>query len=113
MARSISPFLNHELRSGGRPPCGHLQLRKEERECFPQICPDFIIEFRLTSDHIEHLKEKLEEYIENGAQLGWLIDPIQKKVYVYRPNAGVEELDNSTSISGDPLLKGFVLDLKN
>ena len=53
------------------------------------------------------------EYIENGAQLGWLIDPIQKKVYVYRPGAEVEELDNPASITGDPLLKGFVLDLKN
>jgi len=53
------------------------------------------------------------EYIENGAQLCWLIDPIQKKVYIYRPNAEVEELDNPASISDDPLLKGFVLDLKD
>jgi len=53
------------------------------------------------------------DIIENGAQLGWLIDPIQKKVHVYRPNAEVEELDNPASISGDPLLKGFVLDLKD
>jgi Uma2 family endonuclease len=55
----------------------------------------------------------MEEYIENGAQLGWLIDAIQKKVYVYRPGVAVEELDNPASISGEPLLKGFVLDLKN
>ena len=61
----------------------------------------------------ESERQTMEEYIENGAQLGWLIDPIQKKVYVYRPDAEVEELDNPDSISGDPLLKGFVLDLKN
>jgi Uma2 family endonuclease len=89
------------------------KLREEERKYFPHICPDFVIELRSPSDSIKELKEKMEEYIENGAQLGWLIDPIQKKVYVYRPNAEVEELDNPASISGDPLLKGFVLDLKN
>jgi Putative restriction endonuclease len=61
----------------------------------------------------KELKEKMEEYIENGARLGWLIDPIQKKVYIYRPNSEVEELDNPASISGDPLLKDFILDLKN
>jgi Uma2 family endonuclease len=86
---------------------------KEDRKSFPHICPDFVVELRSPSDAIKELKEKMEEYIENGAQLGWLIDPIQKKVYTYRPNAEVEELDNPASISGDPLLKGFVLDLKN
>jgi Uma2 family endonuclease len=89
------------------------KLSRDEREGFPHICPDFIVELRLTSDQIEGLKEKMEEYIENGAQLGWLIDPIQKKVYIYRPNAEVEEFENPTSISGEPLLKGFVLDLKD
>lgn len=89
------------------------KLSKKERKSFPHICPDFVVELRSPSDSIKELKEKMEEYIENGAQLGWLIDPIQKKVYLYRPNAEVEELDNPDSISGDPLLKGFVLDLKN
>lgn len=55
----------------------------------------------------------MEEYGENIAQLGWLIDPIEKNVYVYGPSADVEELDNHDSISGEPPLKGFVLDLKN
>jgi len=89
------------------------KLSEEERKSFPHICPDFVVEFRSPSDSVKDLKEKMEEYIENGAQLGWLIDPIQKKVYVYRPGADVEELDNPDSISGAPLLKGFVLDLKN
>jgi len=89
------------------------KLSEEERKSFPHICPDFVVELRSPSDSIKELKEKMGEYIENGAQLGWLIDPIQKKVYVYRPNAEVEELDNPASITGDPLLKGFVLDLKN
>ena len=89
------------------------KLSEKERKSFPHICPDFVVELRSPSDSIKELKEKMEEYIENGAQLGWLIDPFQKKVYVYRPNAEVEELDNPASISGDPLLKGFVLDLKN
>ncbi|HKQ92876.1 MAG TPA: Uma2 family endonuclease [Blastocatellia bacterium] len=89
------------------------KLSKDEREWFPHICPDFIVELRLTSDPIEGFREKMEEYIENGARLGWLIDPIQKKIYVYRPNAEVEELDNPASISGYPLLKDFVLDLKD
>jgi Uma2 family endonuclease len=89
------------------------RLSEEERESFPHICPDFVVELRSPSDSIKELKEKMEEYIENGALLGWLIDPLQKKVYVYRPNAEVKELDNPASISGDPLLKGFVLDLKD
>ena len=89
------------------------KLSEEERKSFPHICPDFVVELRLPSDSIRELKEKMTEYIENGAQLGWLIDSIQKKVYVYRPGAEVEELENPDSISGDPLLKGFVLDLKN
>jgi Uma2 family endonuclease len=89
------------------------ELPEGERKSFPHICPDFVVELRSPSDSVKELKEKMEEYIENGAQLGWLIDPIQKKVYVYRPNAEVKELDNPASISGDPLLKGFVLDLKD
>ncbi|MGH9840232.1 MAG: Uma2 family endonuclease [Blastocatellia bacterium] len=88
------------------------KLSEEDRKSFPRICPDFVVELRSPSDSIKEVKAKMEEYIENGAQLGWLIDPIQKKVYVYRPNSPVEEMDNPASISGNPVLKGFVLDLK-
>ena len=51
----------------------------------------------------------MEEYIENGAQLGWLIDPYKRRVYVYRPNAPMERFDQPESVSGDPVLPGFVL----
>jgi Uma2 family endonuclease len=54
----------------------------------------------------------MEEYIENGASLGWLIDADERKVYVYRPNVEVEILENPAEISGEPLLQNFTLDLK-
>ena len=54
----------------------------------------------------------MQEYLDNGAQLGWLIDPIEKKVYIYRPQAAVEGFDNPQTISGDPVLPSFVLELK-
>jgi Uma2 family endonuclease len=85
---------------------------KEKRKKFASICPDFVVEIRSESDSLKKLKAKMEEYIENGAQLGWLIDPTKKKVYVYRPNTTVEVLDNPKEVSGEPLLKGFVLKMK-
>jgi len=54
----------------------------------------------------------MQEYIENGAQLGWLIDAEQRRVYVYRPNLPVEEMSEPSNLTGDPLLPGFVLDLR-
>jgi len=59
-----------------------------------------------------NLQNKMKEYIENGAALGWLIDPLEKKFHVYRPNAEIEILDNPKQVSGEPLLKGFVLNVK-
>ncbi len=85
---------------------------KEKRKRFAPICPDFVVEIRSETDSIKKLKAKMEEYIENGAQLGWLIDPQEKTVYVYRPNTEVETLDNPQEVSGEPLLKGFVLKMK-
>jgi Uma2 family endonuclease len=86
-------------------------IPKDQREKFALICPDFVVELRSRTDRLKTLKKKMEEYRDNGAQLGWLIDPLKKKVYVYRPNEEVEELDSPSSISGEPLLKGFTLDL--
>jgi Uma2 family endonuclease len=86
-------------------------IPKDQREKFALICPDFVVELRSRTDRLKQLKQKMEEYRENGAQLGWLIDPLKKKVYVYRPNEEVEELDSPSSISGEPLLKGFTLEL--
>lgn len=86
-------------------------LSAKQREEFPPLCPDFAVELRSRTDRLPPLKKKMEEYIANGAQLGWLIDPLKKKVYIYRPNVKVEILDNPTSLSGEPLLKGLKLNL--
>ena len=88
-------------------------LSDEEQEEFPPLCPDFVIELRSRSDRLKELQQKMEEYMANGAELGWLIDPFDKKIYVYRPRITVEVLDNPGEISGEPLLKGFVLDVQS
>jgi Uma2 family endonuclease len=87
-------------------------LTDEQREEFPPLCPDFVVELRSKSDSLDTLQLKMDEYIENGAQLGWLIDPQEKKVYVYSDREGVCCLDNPETISGDPVLIGFVLNLQ-
>lgn len=86
-------------------------LTAGERKRFPPLCPDFVIELRSDTDRLSTLQAKMQEYIDNGAQLGWLIDPLKKKVWVYRPNAEVECLDNPESVNGDPVLAGLVLPL--
>ena len=83
----------------------------EELEKFGQFCPDFVAEIRSPRDTLKELQEKMAEYIANGAQLGWLIDPYKPAVYIYRPGEPVERLDNPTSISGDPVLPGFVFNV--
>ena len=87
-------------------------LTPEQRETYPPLCPDFVIELKAPSDRINEVKRKSQEWLDNGAQLGWLIDPREKRVYVYRPDAPVEELQNLETISGEPVLPGFVLDLR-
>jgi Uma2 family endonuclease len=87
-------------------------LSAEEKKKFPPLCPDFVVELRSPSDSILNLQNKMVEYIENGASLGWLIDPSEKTVHVYRPNAETEILKNPKQVSGEPLLRGFVLNLK-
>jgi Uma2 family endonuclease len=86
-------------------------LTPEQHNEFGQLCPDFGVELCSKSDRLRTLQEKLEEYIENGAQLGWLIDPLEHRVHVYRPDAPVEILDHPLTISGEPLLPGCVLNL--
>jgi Uma2 family endonuclease len=83
----------------------------EERLRFWPVCPDFVVEVRSPSDRLKTQQAKMEEWRDNGARLGWLIDPEPRRVHVYRPGAAVEILDDATSISGDPELPGFVLDL--
>ena len=86
-------------------------LAPEQKKKFLPLCPDFVIELRSPSDNLKTVQEKMQEYLANGAQLGWLIDPSERQVYVYRPGVAVERLDNPVNISGDPELPGFVLDL--
>jgi len=87
-------------------------LPDRQKSKFARVCPDFVVELRSKWDRLKTLQNKMEEYLANGAQLGWLIDPLEKKVHIYRPNFPVEILNNPTNISGDPLLKGFVLKLE-
>ena len=86
-------------------------IPKKQRKKFAPICPDFVVELRSETDALEALKEKMTEYIANGAQLGWLIDPLEKKAYVYRPRVRVKVLNRPKTLSGEPLLKGLKLDL--
>ncbi len=87
-------------------------LTDKEQEKFPPLCPDFVVELRSPSDSLVNLQNKMTEYIENGAALGWLIDPLEKKVHVYRPDAEIEVLDDPRQVGGEPLLKGFVLNVR-
>ncbi|MEH2326212.1 MAG: Uma2 family endonuclease [Nostoc sp.] len=87
-------------------------LTPEQQEKFAPICPDFVVELRSRTDSLKELQDKMQEYIENGAQLGWLIDRKNKRVEIYRPGKDVEILDNPASLSGENVLPGFVLDLQ-
>ncbi|MEH2123528.1 Uma2 family endonuclease [Nostoc sp.] len=87
-------------------------LTPEQQEKFAPICPDFVVELRSRIDFLKELQEKMQEYIENGTQLGWLIDRKNKRVEIYRPGKDVEILDNPASLSGENILPGFVLDLQ-
>ena len=86
-------------------------LTEEEQERFPPLCPDFVIELRSRTDSLPALQDKMLEYIANGARLGLLLDPETRRVYIYRPGGAVETLENPATISGDPVLPGFVLNL--
>jgi len=85
-------------------------LTEKQQDEYAPICPDFVIELRSPTDILESLQEKMEEYIENGARLGWLFDPKDRRVYIYRPNQSTESIDYPHSISSDPVLPGFEFD---
>ncbi len=78
---------------------------------FAPIAPDFVVELRSKSDTLKDLQDKMQQYIDNGVRLGWLIDRKQRRVYVYRPGVPVQQLDNPETVSADPELPGFVLKL--
>lgn len=84
-------------------------IPEEQREGPLPLCPDFVIELRSPTDRLADLHEKMQEYLDNGVRLGWLIDPFEKRVYIYRPGLPAETLDDPASVSGEPVLPGFVL----
>ena len=90
------------------------ELPEEQRRGFWRIAPDFVIELRSSSDTLRGIQRKMAEYMENGVRLGWLIDPLDPRhlVYVYRPGVEVATLEAAESLSGEPELPGFTLDLK-
>ncbi len=87
-------------------------LSNEEKKKFIPLCPDFVIELRSATDSLSVLQEKMQEYLDNESQLGLLLDPEQRRVYVYRPGLPVEEMEGPETISAEPVLSGFVLDLR-
>jgi Uma2 family endonuclease len=87
-------------------------LSKQQRTKFAPISPDFVVELRSPSDSLTDLQDKMQTYMDNGVRLGWLIDRKQKRVYIYRPGASVECLENPETVSGEPELPGFVLNMQ-
>lgn len=88
-------------------------LTQEQKERFPPVCPDFVTELRSASDCLTRLQNKMQEYRDNGAKLGWLIDLETRQVEIYRSGRDVELLQSAASLSGEDILSGFVLNLEN
>ena len=86
-------------------------LSPEDKNKFAPICPEFVIEVCSKTDDIEALKEKMNVWIKNGAQLAWLIDPRNKTSIIFRPGRAEENLQEFISIKGEAPVEGFVLDL--
>ena len=87
------------------------QLEARSRKKFWRLCPDFVIELRSETDRLRTLRDKMREYMENGAQLGWLIDPENRSIEIYRPGCEVETRVGLNKIEGEGPVSGFVLDL--
>jgi Uma2 family endonuclease len=86
-------------------------LTERQKNSFVPICPDFVVELRSPSDRLPTVCDKILEYLENGALLGWLIDPFEFRVYVFRPGHELVILENPDTVSADPLLPGFKLNV--
>jgi Uma2 family endonuclease len=86
-------------------------LTPQQKEKFPPIAPDFVLELMSPTDRLQNLQTKMQEYIKNGVKLGWLIDRKNRYVEIYRHGQAVEILNNSVTLSGENILPGFVLDL--
>lgn len=85
-------------------------LTSEEKAKFLPLCPDFLMELRSRNDSLSRLQEKMQEYLANGCRLGWLIDPQNKQVEIYRQGKEMEIVKNPANISGEDVLVEFVLD---
>jgi Uma2 family endonuclease len=83
----------------------------QQKEEFSPLSPDFVVELRSSSDFLKKLREKMQEYIDNEVRLGWLIDSTTKQVEIYRQGQEVEVVESPTTLSGEEILPGFVLDL--
>lgn len=87
-------------------------LTEAQQNGFAPLCPDFVVELRSQQDRLATLQEKMQEYLATGARLGWLIDPLEKRVHIYRPKQAVEIRDDPMSLGGEAILPGFVLDVR-
>jgi Uma2 family endonuclease len=87
-------------------------LTPEQREKFIPLCPDFVIELVSPRDSLKKTQEKMQEYMENGCRLGWLINRKKREVEIYRPSQDVEVLQSPLTLSGENVLPGFVLNLQ-
>jgi len=87
-------------------------IDRRRSKAFWHLCPDFVVEIKSASDRPRMLQKKMREYLANGAQLGWLIDPEHRTVEIYRPDREVETRTGIDKLEGEGLLAGFVLDLK-
>lgn len=86
-------------------------LSPAQRTRFVPLCPDFVVELRSPSEALSDLLEKMEEYRECGAALGWLIDPVENRVHIFQPGLPALRIEKPAELRGDPLLNGFVLKL--
>jgi len=87
------------------------ELSAEQKRKFPPLCPDFVIELRSPSDSLPALQRKMEEYRSQGAALGWLIDPEERRVHVYRTDGPPIVLEDPEAVDGSPEMPGLVLPL--
>ncbi|MEZ2225700.1 Uma2 family endonuclease [Microcoleus sp.] len=88
-------------------------LTPEQQKKFPPICPDFVVELLSPSDSLKETQDKMKEYRDNGAVLGWLINRKSRQVEIYRPHQEVEMLESPATVSGEDVLPGFILNLES
>ncbi|MEO0375275.1 MAG: Uma2 family endonuclease [Cyanobacteria bacterium P01_A01_bin.17] len=86
-------------------------LTIQEQESFPPICPDFVVELRSASDSLRPLQDKMQEYLENGIQLGWLLDPKNRMVEIYRSDQEKQIVQAPSQLTGESVLRGFTLSI--